>query len=145
MKSGGKERRKFFRHPIQAPLQLRISGHTEAKRSRTNDLSLGGLNFNWPKRLLRGTILDITIPVREKLFQLQGRVVFCKEDRKTAYYRTGVMFTDFPSAFKARLAEEVLQMMEFRKTLAKESGRTITEEEAATEWVRLHADKFPEF
>ena len=144
MHKSGQDRRQFLRHPIQVPIRLRVARHTEAKRSQCRDLSLGGLNFSWPKKLLRGTILDITIPVREKLFELRGKVVFCKEDRKTAYYRTGVSFIDFPSAFKARLAEEVLQIMEFRRTIFRESGQEISEEEAASRWVREHAAEFPE-
>jgi c-di-GMP-binding flagellar brake protein YcgR len=145
MKLSGKERRKFFRHPIQVPIQLRLAQRTAGALSESKDLSLGGLNFIWPKKLSKGTLLDITIPVKEKLFELRGKVVFSREDRKTARYSTGVSFIDFPSAFKARLAEEVLQIMEFRKSLSHDLGQDVSEEEAASRWVRDNASRFPSF
>ena len=145
MKLLGKERRKYFRHPIQVPIRLRLASKNSAQVLESRDLSLGGLNFIWPKKLSRGTLLDITIPVKEKLFELRGKVVFSREDRRTARYSTGISFVDFPSAFKARLAEEVLQIMEFRKTLSHDLGHEVTEEEAASRWVRQHAPHFPAF
>jgi c-di-GMP-binding flagellar brake protein YcgR len=138
-----KEKRKFFRHPIQVPLQLRISERVESFSAESRDVSLGGLNFVWPKRLVKGTLLDITIPVKEKLFELRAKVVYSKEDRRSARYSTGVSFVDFPSAFKARLAEEVLQILQYRKSVSQRLGREVSEETAAAEWVRDHASQFP--
>ncbi len=139
----GKERRQYFRHPISVPLQLRVASQMRPFTSQSSDISLGGLNFSWSKKLSKGTLIDITIPVKEKNFDVKARVVFSKEDKKTARFHTGVSFTDFPSAFKAKLAEEVLQILEFRKSLARELGREISEEEAATKWVTEFAARFP--
>ncbi len=126
------------------PIRLSVTDSGRGRdHSETRDLSLGGLNFAWPKKIAKGTILDITIPVKEKFFELRGRVVFSREDRKSAHFHTGISFTDFPSAFKARLAEEVLQILEFRKTISRELGHEISEEEAASKWVRDFAPSFP--
>jgi len=138
-----KERRKFFRHPIQVPLRLKPAQKNFGGASKSEDLSLGGLNFIWPKKLSRGALLDITIPVKEKLFELRAKVAYSREDRKSARYHTGVTFIDFPSAFKARLAEEVLEIMEFQKSISRKLGHEISEEEAASQWVRDHATHFP--
>ena len=143
MKLSGKERRKFFRHPIQVPLKLRFKQRATETSSQSREISLGGLSFIWPRKLSRGLLLNITIPVREKLFELNAQVAYSREDRKTARYFTGVTFVDFPSAFKARLAEEVLQIMEFRKSISRERGQEVSEEEAASQWVRDHAARFP--
>ena len=143
MSTLGKERRQYFRHPISVPLQLRVAAYDRSFLSNSSDISLGGLNFSWSKKLAKGTMIDIKIPVKEKSFDVKARVVFSKEDKKTARYHTGVSFTDFPSAFKAKLAEEVLQILEFRKSLARELGREITEEEAASKWVSEFAARFP--
>jgi c-di-GMP-binding flagellar brake protein YcgR len=143
VKISDKERRKFFRHPIQVPIKLRLSPRAGEAVSQSRDLSLGGLNFIWPKKLTRGTFLDITIPVKEKFFELRAKVVYSREDRKTAHYSTGVRFVDFPSAFKARLAEEVLQILEYQKAVSRRLGHDVSEEEAAAQWVREHASRFP--
>lgn len=143
MDNSGKERRNFFRHPIQVPLRLKPTKNAASSNATSQDLSLGGLNFIWPRKLSRGSLLDITIPVKEKLFELRAKVAYSREDRKTARYFIGVTFVDFPSAFKARLAEEVLEIMEFRKTISRELGHDVSEEEAASQWVRDHAPHFP--
>lgn len=139
----GKERRQYFRHPVNVPIKLRVAAHDPPLALRSSDISLGGLNFSWSKKLSKGTLIDLTIPVREKFFDVKAKVVYSKEDKKTARFRTGVSFTDFPSAFKARLAEEVLQILEFRKSLSRETGREITEEEAAKKWISQFARHFP--
>ncbi len=138
-----KERRQFFRHPISVPIKLRVATHERIFDSSSSDISLGGLNFTWPRKLSKGTVIDITIPVKEKLFDVKAKVVYSKEDKKTARFHTGVSFTDFPSAFKARLAEEVLQILEFRKSLSRKLGYEITEEDAAKKWVSEFAGRFP--
>ena len=143
MKITGKERRKFFRHPIQVPIRLKPLEKSLSTVSRSVDLSLGGLNFIWPKKLSKGLLLDITIPVKEKLFEIRAKVAYSREDRKTARYSTGVTFVDFPSAFKARLAEEVLEILQFRKLISRDKGHEVSEEEAASQWVREHAARFP--
>ena len=143
MPQTGKERRKFFRHPLNIPIKLRIEDGGSPLDANSNDISLGGLNFSWPKKLPKGTFLTIAIPVKEKIFDVHAKVVYCKEDRKTARFFTGVSFTDFPSAFKARLAEEVLQIMEYQKSISKELGYKISENDAAERWVKNSASDFP--
>ena len=143
MKILPKERRQFFRHPIQVPIKLRVVQKNMSFQSASRDLSLGGLKFIWPRKLIKGTLLDISIPVKQKMFELRGKVVYSREDRKTARYATGILFVDFPSAFKARLAEEVLQIMEYRKTISRQIGQEVSEEEAASQWVRQYAADFP--
>ena len=86
--------------------------------------------------------MDITIPVKEKTFDIRAKVVYSKEDRRSARYHTGVSFVDFPSAFKAKLAEEVLQILEYRKSMSRELGHEVSEEEAAKKWVGEYAGRF---
>ena len=138
-----KEKRHFFRHPIRVPLKLRVASAEKQLSSQTTDISLGGLNFSWPRKLSRGTLIDISIPVKEKFFQIRAKVVYSKEDRRSARFSTGVTFVDFPSSFKARLAEEVLEILEFRKSISRELGHEVSEEEAAKKWVSEFAPVFP--
>lgn len=143
MSTMDKERRQYFRHPVNVPLQLHVASNERIFTSTSSDISLGGLNFSWPRRLSKGTMIDIKIPVKEKSFDVKAKVAYSKEDKKTARFRTGVSFTDFPSAFKAKLAEELLQILEFKKTLSRALGHDITEEEAAKKWINEFAESFP--
>lgn len=139
-----KEKRSFIRHPIHAPMRLHIPTEKEPVSSEALDLSLGGLSFLWRSKLLRGETIGLSILIKEKVFSINACVVFSEEDRKTGKYKTGVCFMDRPSAFKAKIAEEALEIIEYRKSLSKELGRNVSEEEAAKKWVHQFAAKFPE-
>ena len=90
-------------------------------------------------------MIALRIPVKEKLFDIKAKVVFCKEERGSAHYRTGVSFVDSPSAFKAKLAEEVLQILEYRKSISRQLGYEISEEMAAKKWINQFATTFSDF
>ena|SRR3989338_7121548 len=137
------DKRRFYRHPISVPIALSSSDKKNEGRSHSLDVSLGGLSFVWPHRLSRGALVDVNITVKEKLFEIKSKVAYAKQDGETGQFRTGVCFTDYPSAFMARLAEEMLEIMEYRKNLRRELGREISEEDAAAEWIKRYADKFP--
>lgn len=134
----GKEKRRFYRHPVHVPIRL----ETLNKPCRSVDLSLGGMSFVWPDALTKSAPLKIDIPVKDKLFHLSGQVVHCRAHTPSGYI-VGVRFIDYPSAFKARLAEELLQIMEYRTQISRDLGRELTEEEAADRWVSVHAMDFP--
>ncbi len=138
-----KEKRSFVRHPIKAPLQLHIPTEKEPVTSEALDLSLGGLSFLWRDKLSHGETIHLSILIKEKVFSINACVVFSKEDRKTGKFKTGVCFMDRPSSFKARIAEEALEIIEYRKSLSKELGRAISEEEAARKWIQQFAAQFP--
>ena len=137
------EKRRFYRHPISVPLSLSAAEETKEARSESLDVSLGGLSFLWPRKLPKGALVGVNIAVKDKLFEIKSKVAYTKEDSKTGKFRTGVSFTDYPSAFMARLAEEMLEILRYRKNLSRELGREIPEEEAASQWIRKYAARFP--
>ena len=142
MKLWGRQRRRFYRHPIEAPIQLELANSGRALPSKTLDISLGGLCFNWSDKLPKNAFVTLTIPVAEKFFDVHAKIVYTKQVKARSDYRVGVMFTDFPSAFKAKLAEEILRIHEFRNKLSRTLGSELTEEEAASRWIADYAKKF---
>lgn len=140
----GREWRKYYRHPISAPLKLRAASRP-AIRTETSEISLGGLSFIWQDRLERGDLVDLSIPIKDKLFEIKGRVTYCIEDYPTGKFRMGILFMDSPSAFRAKLAEEALEILRYRKEQFVETGAEISEEEAARQWIQKFAKDFPDF
>ncbi|HTL70781.1 MAG TPA: PilZ domain-containing protein [Candidatus Eisenbacteria bacterium] len=136
------EKRRFFRHPIHAPLSLHLDAETDAP-SEALDLSLGGLSFLWSSRLAKGHLIRVSIAVKEKLFDVKGRVAYSVEDRKTGKFRSGISFVDSPSAFRAKLAEEALEILRYRSELSRELEREVSEDEAAHRWIQQNAARFP--
>jgi hypothetical protein len=53
-----------------------------------------------------------------------------------------VAFLDAESAFRAKLAEEMIQITEYRERILKDEGREMSEEEAAQEWIAKYAKSF---
>ncbi len=137
-----REKRQFFRHPINVPIQLKMERSEDSYLSESKDISLGGLSFVWPSRLSKGSVMMLSIPVREKVFDLKVRVAYCKNYKKSNQYHAGVSFLNSTDMFKAKLAEEVLQIMEYQKTVSRELGYDLSEEEAAQRWVSKYAEKF---
>ena len=120
------DKRKFFRHPIHAPLKLQVDRHDDAILTKAQDVSLGGLSFFWKAKLVKGDIISLFITVKEKFFEVKGRVAYSVPDPKTGQYRNGVAFADSPSAFKAKLAEEALRILKYRQVLSRELGRQVS-------------------
>ena len=136
------EKRAYYRHPIRVPMKLHLSRQKQVVETPSSDISLGGLSFLWRDRLAKGNLLDINIPVKEKIFLIKAKVVYSREDRKTGRFKTGVLFCDSPSAFRAKLAEEALEIMEYQKKISAIVGYEISEEDAAEQWIQKFASSF---
>ena len=83
--------------------------------------------------------MRIRIPVGEPGFELEGRVAWCREDGNG--YRIGIAFTGEADAFKARMVEQVCQIERYHKQQLAD-GRSVSEEQAAAEWVDKYAARF---
>lgn len=136
------EHRRFYRHPIHCPIQVRESRENQVERLESVDISQGGLCFFCAHSLQPKTSIEVDIPIREKCFHIRARVVYSREDVRTSLFKTGVAFEDTDSLFNAKLAEEILAIEKFRGNLALLEGREVSEEEAARQWISKHAKKF---
>ncbi|MBI3315566.1 MAG: PilZ domain-containing protein [Candidatus Omnitrophica bacterium] len=137
------EKRNFLRHPVHVPIVIRPVRQSVEVPSKSVNISQGGLSFLWEKKLLKRSVVQITIPVKDKLFTVKGKVVYSEKDATSPRFRTGVSFTDRDSAFQAKLAEETLEILEYQKKISETLGHIISEEEAADEWIQKYAKFFP--
>jgi len=136
------EHRRFYRHPIRCPIQVREAAVDQAERLESVNISEGGLCFFCEHSLKPQTSVEVDIPIREKFFHIRARVVYSREDSQKSLFMTGVTFEDTDSLFKAKLAEEILAIEQFRESMARLEGREISEEEAARHWIAKYAKKF---
>ena len=139
MDQAPKEKRHFFRHSFLMPLTLDVTG--QKIPTRLSNISQGGVCFLWPDHLSKGALIKLQIPVKEKLFGIKGKVAYSREVNEHQY-ETGVAFLDSPNAFKARLAEEILQIVKYRKSESEKLGYELSEEEAAEKWIGEYAARF---
>lgn len=138
------EQRKFYRHPIRVPIQL-TKTEPSAAVSRTENLSQGGLCFYWPDFIPLGTHLELAIPMEHQLFKMNARVAHCRKDDAVGLFKTGVYFEDETSHFRAKLAEQVIQIRSYREKMSFLRGRELSEEDAAAQWIARNAENFSNF
>ena len=136
------EKREFFRHPIKVPIQLTRVVNNAALNARAEDLSQGGLAFFWPESIPEGTYLQLSIPVEKRLFKMNAHVTHSQKDEDTGLFKTGVCFEDSVSSFRAKLAEEILQIRQYREKMSLLRGHPFSEEDAAKIWIDRNAEDF---
>ena len=73
-------------------------------------------------------------------FEAEGRVAWCRAHEDA--YRVGIEFVAESEAFRARLVEQVCHIERYHQK-ARAEGRTLSEEEAAIEWISRYAASFP--
>lgn len=140
----GDERRHYLRHPYKIPVKVRLTSDKDSLKIHSADLSEGGMSFFLEEPVPEGTTMEITLPVENRMFKLQGRIAYSLKDPTSGHYRTGVAFKSPLMSFRAKLAEQVLRIQEFRKKVSHMVGHEISEEEAATKWIEKYAQKFAE-
>ena len=136
------EKRQFYRHPIKIPIQLTRVDYNTPVNSHAEDLSQGGLAFFWPEPIAEGTHLQLSIPMEKQLFKMKARVTHCLKDAATNLFKTGVCFEDAVSSFRAKLAEEIIQIRQYREKMSLLRGQPFSEEEAAKIWIDRNAENF---
>ncbi len=136
------EKRRFERFPIRVSIHIKDTNKHCRAITYSDDLSEGGLAFYSLNQIEAGTQIEIVIGVRERIFKIDAHTVYCTRISTKRFYRTGVEFKDSTSAFKAKLAEEVVLIKAYQKQLSKETHHRVSEEEAALEWIEKNAAFF---
>lgn len=142
MNTVGADKRRFYRHPLSVPIQY------EEKQTRsgsaTVDISEGGICFLAERFIAKGSMIHLKIPVGDRVFSIEGQVAYSNRLPTLNRFKTGVAFSNPSSAFRAKLAEEMLQIRQYQEKISRELGQAITEEEAARRWIEKYAKKFGE-
>ena len=148
------ERRSVVRHAIELPIRYRVLSERRqmsgtrsqlTNPQKTKNISDSGLLFLATEYFKVGTLLELSLPVKEKVLTIEGCVVHASQDSESGLFRTGIHFPKIDSVFKVKLAEQVYQIDQFRKSLSRQEGRLVSEEEAAHQWIEEHSSDFAEF
>ena len=138
----GETRRRFIRHTADVPLKVRtVRESTRASRRGVN-VSFGGLAFESDVPVPHGTTIEVRIDQVKPPFEAHARVVHCEPEGD--HFCIGVQFLDASDAFRARMVEQVCSIDRYRQEVREREGREMTGQEAAEEWIRQHAARFPD-
>ena len=136
------ERRRFIRHLLVSPLEFKISDDNNFEKSETINVSEGGLLFMSKQNVPAGTLIDINMPLYDKVFKIKARVVHGDKDENSELYKLGVAFESYHDAFKVKLIEQIYLIEEYRVLRSLQLGREMTLQEASREWIKRYSKRF---
>jgi hypothetical protein len=136
------EERKYIRHPSTVKIDFELAQCVTDRESYLNDISIGGLSFKSKINIESGTVINIKIPLVNPRFAASGVVRWCRENNG-GYYDVGVEFHNKEEMFKTRMVEQICYIEEYKKKIYEKERRILTDEQAALEWIKKYADKFP--
>ncbi|HEV2146846.1 MAG TPA: PilZ domain-containing protein [Longimicrobiaceae bacterium] len=142
MSARANPQREFIRHTADVPIEVRTVRQNARAERRGVNVSFGGLAFVSDDPAVLGTTVEIRIPEVEPPFEARARVVHCEPEAD--HYCVGVQFLDASDAFRARMVEQVCSIERYRREVRETEGRELSRAEAASEWIREHAGRFPD-
>lgn len=131
--------RRFVRHPSSIPIELSVARGRDAERTSLHNISTGGLACVVPWSLSAGCPVVFRIPMFWPEYRSHGVVAWCRPWRDV--FEVGIQFSA-QDVFKVRMVEQLSQIESYRQQVLVEQGRTVDGEQAAREWITLHAGDF---
>jgi hypothetical protein len=135
--------RSFIRHPSDIPIDFQLGEVVNHSSDYLRNVSRGGLAFHSQVALDIDSIIQISIPLVEPVFEAVGRVTWCKP--MDGEYEVGVEFLEDDDIFRARMVEQICHIEHYKQEMLKCEGRKLSGEQAAAEWIKKYAPQFPNF
>jgi hypothetical protein len=140
------ERRKFFRHPSNVPVECRVQAHSDFQQHEMRDISHGGIAFISDRVYELGDVVELRYPSLTYPESVRGQIVWTAElsGGKDAQFINGLSFQDETDHYHGRIVEQICYIEDYRREQREKHGRELTSREAATEWIAANAADFPE-
>lgn len=135
--------RSYIRHPSDIPIQVQVSSINSQAGQRLTNVSNGGLAFESPFPIARGTVIQMNIDVVEPGFEAEGLVTHC--DAEGDHFIIGIEFTSCDDLFIARMVEQICHIEHYKREVAQREGRQLSGQQAAKEWIAKYAASFPQW
>ncbi|MBN1822853.1 MAG: PilZ domain-containing protein [Endomicrobiales bacterium] len=136
----GKERRRYIRHPSDIPIEINVEGAAPGQEKLKN-VSYGGICFRTKQAIEPGTVISIKISLVHPEFESKAKVVWCS--RMNDHFNVGVEFVEIEDAFRVRMVEQICRIEKYKDEVKRKEGRALTGTQAALEWIKKYAKKFP--
>lgn len=133
--------RSFIRHPADIPIEVLLSNDLPYADRELKNVGLGGLCYQSNTRLSPNALVRLRIPADKPLFELQGRVTWCRQQDQ--HFEIGIQFLHEDEAFRARMVEQLCHIEHYRKQVFLNDGRVLSGQQAALEWIEKYAAAFP--
>ena len=135
--------RMYIRHPFDVTMHYMVENAISDDYDHARilkDVCEGGLCFYSPVPVQVGARIYIKIPIREPAFEAEGVVTWCN---KADGYEVGVQFEGENIDYNLRMVEQACHIKHYMRQEEK-SGRQLSTNEAAQEWIDKYAADFPD-
>ena len=133
--------REFIRHTVDVPLEIRALPNQPSETKQSVNVSHGGLAFTVDKCMDIDQVIQLRISTVDPPFEAHARVAWCRPEGDK--FLVGVQFLDASDAFESRMVQQVCAIENYRKEVQEKEGRTLDSHEAAAEWIKKFAGRFP--
>ena len=138
-----KERRHFIRHPICYPIEFEHVPKKVRERTKTLNVSEGGLLFLSKYPLRKNEVIILKMPLQDKVFRVRARVIHADKDSENAdLFNIGVSFYRYSDAFKVKLVEQLYLIDEYRVLRSLQLGHELSMQKASEEWIDRYSKRF---
>ena len=138
-----KERRHFIRHPICYPLEFEHASNKMGEKTKTLNVSEGGLLFLSKHPLKESEIIILKMPVQDKVFRVKAKVMHVTKDSENKdLFNVGVSFYRYSDAFKVKLVEQLYLIDEYRMLRSLQLGHELSMQKASEEWIKRYSKRF---
>ncbi len=136
-----KEKRKYSRHSLDIPIEIQMDEVAASELEYLIDISAGGLCFKSKIELKKGKKIHIKIPLIKPIFEAEGEVIWSK--KRNDHYDVGIRFVQNIDSFRIRMVEQVCHIQQYKDDMKAKEGRVLNGTQAALEWIRKYAARFP--
>ncbi len=139
------ERRRFFRHPSNVPVECRVRERSDFDMHEMRDISHGGIAFVSDRAYDLGDMVELRYPSLTYPESVRGEIVWTAElsGGNGGQYINGLRFQDETDHYHGRIVEQICYIEDYRREQREKHGRDITSREAAAEWIAANAADFP--
>jgi Tfp pilus assembly protein PilZ len=133
------QKRQFIRHPIEIPIQ--IASASNHGFCQTKNLSEGGVCIEYDHEFSEGEQVTIRIDICEPEFNVMAEVCWCQPQQDR--FMIGISFLSEDDAYSARMVEQFCHIQRYKSDIEKKTGLSMTNQQAASEWISMFAASFP--
>ncbi len=128
----------YIRHPDDIPIELQQLSHP---LPLTNFSQRLGLICHSQTMLNEGTDVALCVPFVAPSISVSGRINWCR--KLDSGFEVGINFESVDASMRVRMLEQLCRIHQYRLHVCQEQGRSLSEEDAALEWIERYAALFP--
>ncbi|WP_299199827.1 hypothetical protein [uncultured Amphritea sp.] len=133
----------YLLHPADIPILLSTTQESQAVNlchPLYREFSPARLSCPSESYIKPGSTIDICLPLSQPSLSATGYVIWCQQEQSG--FLLGIGFDDPEQVYSLRMIEQICQIESYRLKQHRK-GRQLSSEQAAVEWIRLHAADFP--